>query len=57
MNYEQAMKAFRKLDEDDPAAAHREAELILIGWLRANGQPQLATAFEDARRRVGFWYA
>lgn len=55
--YHEAMSKLAKLDDTDPARSHREADLIILDYLRAIGEPQIALAFEDARRRIGFWYA
>lgn len=57
MTYNEAMIAFDKLDDEDPEVSHREAELILLQFLRTNGQIQIADRFEQKRRQIGFWYA
>lgn len=50
-------RRIRELDESDPEGTHREAELIVMDFLRRNGYPCVAEAFEHKRREVGFWYA
>ena len=57
VTYFEAMSALANLPDDDPEASHREAELILLAFLRTNGHPQIADRFEETRRRIGFWYA
>ena len=42
---------------DDQDAAHSLAEDIICEYLVVIGAKQLADAFEEARDRVGFWYA
>ena len=57
MTYNEAMQSLAALPDDDPERGHREAELILLQFMRTNGHPQIAERFEETRRRIGFWYA
>ena len=43
--------------ESDAEQSHSEADEILCDLLRSLGYGAVANAFEDAKARVGFWYA
>jgi hypothetical protein len=45
------------MDDKNPEVAHIEAENILMAFLKDNGFPEVAEAYERAQGRVGFWYA
>ena len=59
--YESLKKAVKQLNDmesdSDPEIEHGNAETILCDYLRTIGAAELANAFNDARDRVGFWYA
>lgn len=57
MNKRQAIEALCEIHSGDPEAAHTRADAILCEYLRKNGAPSLAIAFETLRDRVGFYYA
>jgi hypothetical protein len=55
-----ACEALDKLgppNPSDPESDHAAAEQILCDFLRGIGYGNVASAFENARERVGFWYA
>ncbi len=52
-----AINALGNLDDGDPEAAHSEAEDILCRLLTDFNLNGAVIAFEEARDRVGFWYA
>ncbi len=42
---------------DDEETAHGEADLLLCDALIACGRSDVVSAWQEARDRVGFWYA
>ncbi len=44
-------------EDSDPEMAHADADRLLLQFLRDNGHPEIAEAFNGARDRIGFWYA
>lgn len=58
MNYtlKQAIGDLNGLEHGDPEYAHREADAILVDYLKDNDLRDLAEAFAAASERVGFWY-
>ena len=56
-----ATDAIRKLNalpaDTDEEWAHREAEEIVMRFLREIGCGEVSDAFKSARDRVGFWYS
>lgn len=56
MTAKEAVESLKDIS-DDPEIGHREAEEILCAFLSANGFPEVASAFDEARDRLGFWYA
>ena len=57
MTETEAINELHLLQEGDPESAHGRADGILIEFLESSGYPELADAYEDARSRIGFWYA
>lgn len=59
MNKEETIAALNALKEgpDDAEGLHVEADDILLSYLMANGAPEVAAAYREARERIGFWYA
>ena len=58
MTPEQAIKRLKAMPaHGDSESLHGEAEDILLDFLRSQGHSEVANAFEEARDRVGFWYA
>jgi len=59
--YQALVKAEKELDEmgeeSDAESAHWRAEEILCEYLAAIGAKSLAVSFNNAKDRVGFWYA
>lgn len=43
--------------DDDPESGHAQADEQLVAFVREIGYSDVAEAYEQARRRVGFWYA
>lgn len=54
---EHFVKELDALPGDDEEVEHGLADAILLRCLRSLGADDVATAFERARDRVGFWYA
>lgn len=54
---EEIVECLRAMHEGDPEEQHLEADNLLCEYLRAIGHSEVATAYEEARRRVEFWYA
>ena len=42
---------------DNEEAVHYDADLKMIEYLKSIGEDEVARAFKECRRRVGFWYA
>jgi hypothetical protein len=57
MTKEEIIERLNALTDDDPEAAHNEADRLLIHALILAGMADVAEAYMDARDRVGFWYA
>lgn len=58
MTSEEAIVELRSHDtEGDPEIAHSDADEVLLEVLRSNGFGEVADAYEQTRRRIGFWYA
>ena len=57
MSEEEAINALANLQKDDEERAHHQADDVLIAVLKANGLDSVAQAWEDAKCRIGFWYA
>jgi hypothetical protein len=56
--FRDAIKALNDMPENgDSEYLHGEAEDILLAYLKAIGAGELSSAFDKARKRVGFWYA
>ena len=51
------LETLRSLHTGDAEVAHSEADKVLLGFLREIGHRAVADAFEDARSRLGFYYA
>jgi len=56
MNEQDAVDRLKHLG-GDPESDHGVAEEILCEFLRSCGHMDVADAFEEARDRIGFWYA
>lgn len=54
---ETAARLLSELDGRDSEACHKQADQILLAFLRANGNAAVADAWEEAKSRVGFWYS
>jgi len=55
----EALEALRALEGGDKEIDHSSADDILLAFLR-NHDPackDVANAYDDARERIGFWYA
>lgn len=52
-----AVNAMHGLEALDPEQDHGLAEEILCDYLRRTGAAELADAFDQAKKRCGFWYA
>ena len=53
-----AMDELNAMSElSDPEIEHGDAEDVLCDFLKEVGYGDLADAFDQARERVGFWYA
>ena len=58
MTSQQAIDKLNGLTGYDPDSDHVTAEEILKEFLKTNGAPAVADAFDDASSRgLGFWYA
>ena len=58
MTPQEAIEALNALShKDDAEITHIIADYILCEVLREVALGEIATAFEDARNRVGFWYS
>ena len=58
MTKDEAIAALDQIDErGDTEHDHAVADQILVEFLRANGHPEVADAWERAEERAGFWYA
>ena len=45
-------------ENTDTEGAHAEADRLVMAWLKSNGHPDIAMAWETAEKRMGgFWYA
>lgn len=42
---------------DDPEESHGIADGVLLEVMRSHGLADVASAWQSARNRVGFWYA
>lgn len=51
------LRRMAELPASDPEVAHMLADDYLMRYLVETGQTAVASAFEDARKRVGFQYA
>ena len=41
----------------DPEIAHAEADALVVAYLRAIGETEVADAWQRAGERIGFWCA
>lgn len=61
MNVKEAQAAINALNElsdvGDQEINHKDADEILLRFIRDVQYPDVAKAYEDARKRVRFWYA
>lgn len=57
MTEEEAIKRLNELEGGDAESAHLEADDILCEYLKMNGSPRIAEAFENASGCIGFRYA
>jgi len=57
MTKEEIIERLNALTDDDPEAAHDEADNLLTDALLIAGMDDVAMAYTSARYRVGFWYA
>lgn len=57
MTPEQAVRLLNAMKDEDQESAHAEADRILCQLLQDNGMVEVMKAFNDARERIGFWYA
>lgn len=58
MTKNQAIERLRDIAESgDPEAAHHDAEVAVMLFLREIGHGEVADEFERAREQVPFWYA
>lgn len=48
------LRRMAELPSSDPEVAHMLADDYLLRYLRETGQTAVASAYEDARRRIGF---
>jgi len=55
--YSEAIKQLEALESGDPERAHIEAEDIICNYLKEIGATEIVEAYDEARERVGFWYA
>ena len=54
---EKVVEGLRALTGANPEDAHEVADRMLLEMLRAAGMGDVADAFDEARCRIGFWYA
>jgi hypothetical protein len=57
MTKEEIIERLNALTDDDPEAAHEEADKLLTDALLITGMNDVVTAYVSAHHRVGFWYA
>jgi hypothetical protein len=57
MNEQDAIDMLNALDDSDPESAHVTADEILCQLIRDIGYGDAAKAYEETRKRIGFWYA
>ena len=57
MKQKEVIERLNGLSRTDPEVAHVVADDILLEFLRANNNGQVADAWEIAKDRVGFWYS
>uniref|UniRef100_A0A6H1ZRJ4 Uncharacterized protein n=1 Tax=viral metagenome TaxID=1070528 RepID=A0A6H1ZRJ4_9ZZZZ len=63
MTENQVVRALGKIgmpgtkEVSDPEVCHVRADQLLIEFLRANGFGHVANAWENTKKRIGFWYA
>ena len=54
----EAITALNMMDHNgDAEIEHGRADAMLLGVLKSLGHDELVTAYENAKKRVGFWYA
>lgn len=46
-----------KTMREGPEDSHREADQLVLDFVRQIGHANVAEAFEECRRKNGFWYA
>lgn len=57
MTKDEVILRLRYLPKDDPDTAHSEADSLLLDALLIAGMSDVVSAFQEARDRIGFWYA
>ncbi len=57
MNKQKIIKKLNEMEKGDNEELHSRADSLLILFLMENGHSDLATAWNNAAARVGFWYA
>lgn len=56
MTKERIIQMLETLDADEDAEAeHGDADYLVTMFLRENGYPDVATAYEEALARIGEW--
>jgi hypothetical protein len=57
MTKQEVIDRLNALTDDDPEAAHEEADKLLTDALLIAGMDDVVLAYVSAYYRVGFWYA
>jgi len=57
MTKDEAITALNAIENGDSEIAHGQADDILLAFLKSNGHPEVALAWESAQDRATFWYA
>jgi len=57
MTHDEAVRRLNELEPGDTEWLHIEADRIIIRYLQHHDANEVADAWEDARERLGFWYA
>lgn len=57
MTHDEAIKRLQSLSKGDPEDSHRVADGVLLRYLEHNGGEDIAKAWRDANKLIGFWYA
>lgn len=57
MTEQEAIDKLNELSGADPECEHEEADGILLDLLKSQGHAEVVQAYNNARKRVRFWYA